>query len=69
MEVNKFADVTEEEFFSEYTGGLNIPARLQSKPKVYKNETSADKEHRLTAKKSDLPKSLNWFKQGAVTKP
>lgn len=34
MAVNKFADLTEEEFHTRYLSGMNVPARKLSHPRV-----------------------------------
>jgi len=57
MAVNKFSDITPEEFKSTYTGGYRASLKSAVAPKT----------HKLTIDAAALPASVDWVAKGAVT--
>jgi C1A family cysteine protease len=62
LEINKFADLTDDEFISKYTGAV-IPKEKTEKMKNWTVPTS--NERRL----KELPDHKSWYDEGAVTRP
>lgn len=60
MAVNKFADLTEDEFHTHYLSGVNIPERKFAHHKV-------QVVHTVDA--SSLPESVDWHAKGKVSTP
>jgi C1A family cysteine protease len=61
MAVNQFTDLEEEEFMNKYASGLKVP---KERAYTYKNLTTDSKR-----KLSNIPSSVNWYKDGYVTHP
>ena len=66
LEINQFADLTDEEFISKYAR-LIVPAHktAANKGKSVRLENPETSRRRLKA----LPAYKNWYKEGAVTRP
>lgn len=64
LEINKFADMTDEEFISKYTGAI-VPKERSDKMKGWTVPTQVVEGRRL----KELPDGKDWFADGAVTRP
>ena len=64
LEINRFADLTDDEFISKYTGAI-VPKHKTQKMKNWTVPTEQQEARRL----QNLPESKNWYADGAVTKP
>lgn len=70
MGINKFSDMTEEEFYSGYTG-LRIPAERAERMANFSfdQEVTSRRLSHSNEKSSDLPAHKNWYLEGYVTRP
>lgn len=62
LEINQFADLSDEEFLSKHTG-LRVPGH-KTAANVGKSVITSERR-RL----KDMPEYKNWYKEGAVTVP
>jgi C1A family cysteine protease len=63
LEINKFADLTDDEFISKYTGAIVPPSKTEKmKDWTVPQEVNG-------RRMSSLPDSKNWYEEGAVSRP
>lgn len=68
MEINQFADLTDEEFLQKYASGIKVSANRSNKAMQNIERLSQQVEARSLAD-AGIPINKNWFEEGKVTRP
>lgn len=69
LEVNKFADLSDEEFISKYTGLIISPKRQEHANNIIIQEEAIKEPEVVGRQLKSLPNNKNWFLDGYVTQP
>ena len=63
LEINKFADLSDEEFIAKHTG-LIVPKHKTEKMKDW---VVPQQQESTSRRLKEMPKNKNWYKEGYVT--